>query len=195
MLMSKSLSNTPISEPRPGSGVNWDRQRWDVLNCGQTHVVLRRTDDNSITQLPAAAFYVLMKEGQITATSSHPNDDNAEIMDRLSRASEEDLRQANYRYEIVRRLLDGTTSTLPIPVSSRTGRRWRAMYKKAKALYGSGYLGLLPQTRRRGNSVAKLPEASRGLMATVIHQDYETHKQKSITPRGARSKVRARTRA
>jgi transposase InsO family protein len=180
MVVSKSLSNTPISEPRPGNKVNWDGQRWDILNCGQTHMVLRRTDDNSITQLPAAAFYMLMKEGQITVTSSHPNDDNPEIMDRLSRASEEDLRQANYRYEIVRRLLDGTTWTAPIPVLSRTGRRWRAMYKKAEAQCGSGYLGLLPQTHRRGNSAAKLPKASKELMATVIHQDYETHKQKSI---------------
>jgi len=180
MVVSKSSSNTPMREPRLGSEVSWDGRRWDILNCGQTHVVLRRTDDNSITQLPAAAFHTLMENGEITVTSSHPNDDNPEIMDRLSKASEEDLRQANSRYEIVHRLLDGTTSTAPIPVSSRTGRRWRERYKKAEAQYGSGYLGLIPQTHRRGNSAAKLPEATRKLMATVIHQDYETHKQKSI---------------
>ena len=180
MLVSKSLGNTPTSEPRPGSGVNWDGRRWDILNCGQANVVLRRTDDNSITQLPTAAFYTLMKEGQITVTSSHPNDDNPEIMVRLSRASEGDLRRANYRYEVVSRRLDDTTSAAPIPVSSRTDRRWRAMYKKAEALYGSGYLGLLPQTHRRGNRTPKLPEATTKLMATTIPEDYETHKQKSI---------------
>ena len=78
-------------------------------------MALRRVDDNSITQLPAAAFYALMKEGQITVTSSRPNDDDREIMDRLSRASEEDLGQANYRYEIVRRPLDSTTLTASMP--------------------------------------------------------------------------------
>ena len=54
------------------------------------------------------------------------------------------------------------------------------MYKKAEVVYGSGYLGLLPQTHRRGNNTCKLPEATKTLMATVMHEDYETHKQKSI---------------
>jgi transposase InsO family protein len=174
----RPLCNAPIGEPRPGSGVNWDGQRWNVMNCGQTHVALRRADDDSTTQLPAAAFYALMKEGQITVTPSHPNDSDCEIMDRLSRASEEDLGQANYRYEIVRRRLDSTTLTAS--VSSRSARRWCAMYREAETQCGSGYLGLIPQTHRRGNRAAKLPEVTRELMATVIHQDYETHKQKSV---------------
>jgi hypothetical protein len=54
------------------------------------------------------------------------------------------------------------------------------MYRKAETQCGSGYLGLIPQTYRRGNRAAKLPEVTRELMATVIHQDYETHKQKSV---------------
>ena len=54
------------------------------------------------------------------------------------------------------------------------------MHKKADALYGSGYVGLLPKTRMRGNSTSKLPEASKQLMATIIREDYETHRQKSI---------------
>jgi putative transposase len=120
-----------------------------------------------------------MGEGQITVTASRQSDDNPEIMNRLSMASEEDLRQANSRYEIVRWLSEGA-SNAPIPVPPRTARRWLAMYRKAEALYGSGYLGLLPQTQRRGNSTSKLPEATKELMATVVRQDYETHKQKSI---------------
>jgi hypothetical protein len=176
----KPLCNAPIGQPSPGSGVNWDGQRWNVLNFGQTHVVLRRIDDNLTTQLPAAAFYALMKEGQITVTPPRSNDGDCEITDRLSRASEEDLSLANYRYEIVRLPLDSTTLTASASVSSRSARRWRAMYRKAETQCGSGYLGLIPQTYRRGNRAAKLPEVTRELMATVIHQDYETHKQKSV---------------
>jgi transposase InsO family protein len=178
MVGPESLRKTAISEPRPGNKVNWDGQQWDILNCGQTQVVLRRTDDDSITQLPMAAFYKLMKDGQVTITPSHPDHDKSEITDRLSRASDKDLQAANHRYEIVRQLLDRTSSNAPI--ASRTGRRWLAMYRKAEGLYGSGYVGLLPQTHRRGNKTAKLPQATRELMATVIQQDYETHKQKSI---------------
>ncbi len=176
----KPLCNAPIDQPTPGSGINWDGRRWNVLNCGQTHVTLRRVDDDSITQLPEAAFYALMKDGQITMTPSRPSDGDREMMDRLSRASEKDLGQANYRYEIVRRPLDSTTLTASASVSSRSARRWRAMYRKAEAQCGTGYLGLIPQTLRRGNRAARLPEVTRELMGTVIRQDYETHKQKSV---------------
>ena len=180
MVLQKSLSSPSISQPRPGSSVNWDGRRWDILNTGQTKIALRRTDDNSVTQLPVAVFQSLIREGQLTVTSPQPQGSNAEVMQRLSRASEEDLREGNYRHEIVRCLLDGTAPTSPIPVPLRTSRRWLAMYKNAEALYGGGYLGLLPQGYRRGNRICKLPAATKQLMATVIHQDYETHRQKSI---------------
>jgi putative transposase len=176
----KPLCSDSIGQLTPGSGLNWDGQRWSVLNCGQTQVTLRRFDDNSVTLLPTGSFYALMKDGQITVCPSHPNDGDCEIIDRLSRASEKDLGQANYRYEIICRPLDSTKSTASASISSRSACRWRAMYRMAEAQCGAGYMGLIPQTHRRGNRAAKLPEATRGLMATVIHQDYETHKQKSM---------------
>jgi putative transposase len=170
----------PIGPPTPGSEVNWNGQRWNVLNCGQTLVTLRRIDDNSVTRLPAEAFNALMRDGQITVTPSRANDGDCEILDRLSSASEKELAQANHRYEIVRGPLDSTTLTASISASSRSARRWRAMYRTAEAQYGAGYMRLIPLTHRRGNRAAKLPEVTRELMATVIHQDYETHKQKSM---------------
>jgi transposase InsO family protein len=54
------------------------------------------------------------------------------------------------------------------------------MYKKAEAIYGSGYIGLLPQTCRRGNHASKLPETTKKLTVDFVHGDYETAKQKSI---------------
>jgi transposase InsO family protein len=44
---------------------------------------------------------------------------------------------------------------------------------------GSGYIGLLPEPGR-GNSTAKLPEASRTLIEKTITADYETLKQKTV---------------
>ena len=176
----KPLCSDPIGPPTPGGEVNWDGQRWNVLNCGQTHMALRRVDDNSITQLPTEAYYALMKDGQITETPLRPNDGESEIMNRLSSASEKDLAQANHRYEIVRRPLNSTSLTAFISISPRSARRWRAMYRTAEAQCGAGYMGLIPQTHRRGNRAARLPEVTRELMAAVVHQDYETHKQKSM---------------
>ena len=145
-------------------------------------MVLRRTDDNSITQLPAAAFYTLMKEGQITVTPSHPNDDRLRdhgpaLQGERGRSwpgkpSLRDCAPAVGRHNI----------DMPLPRFHRV--RLVAGVRcigKPKRLYGSGYLGLLPQTHRRGNQRGQVAiSVTRELMATVIHQDYETHKQKSI---------------
>jgi putative transposase len=180
MTLSKSMSELSISQLRSGSTVNWDGRHWEILNCGQTQVVLRCNGDNSITQLPVAAFQILITEGQLTAASPQHVGDNAEVVQRLAQASEQDLRQGNYRYEIVRGILDKKQSSAGISTSPRTSRRWIAMYKKAEALYGNGYLGLLPQTQQRGNSKPKMPAATKELMEAIISEDYETHKQKSM---------------
>ncbi len=174
-----SSNDAHAAQPRPGSVANWDGRQWEVVNCGRTRITLRRTDDDSITQLPIAAFQSLVEGGHLTVESSPSSCTNAELEQRLSRASEDDLRQANFRYEIVRTMLDRELATSDLTVPSRTSRRWISMYKRAETLYGSGYLGLLPKTQQKGNSTRKLPEASRQLMATIIHEDYETLRQKS----------------
>jgi transposase InsO family protein len=56
---------------------------------------------------------------------------------------------------------------------------WLARYRQSESSYGTGFLGLLPQTSRRGNCNPKLPEASRRLLEEFIDQDYETLKQKT----------------
>ena len=173
-------SDVRTYQPRPGSIVNWDGKRWEIVNFGQMQVILRRVDDDSIARLPVAAYASLIKDSQFTVETPRSHGNDAELDLRLSRASEEDLRQGNYRYEVVRRILSGEKPEAITSASPRTSRRWVAMYKRADARHGSGYLGLLPLTQHRGNSTSKLPEGSRELMATIIHEDYETLKQKSM---------------
>jgi len=64
-------------------------------------------------------------------------------------------------------------------VSERTLRVWAARYREAEELHGDGYVGLLPDTARRGNREARLPERTRALMKEAIENDFETLKQKS----------------
>jgi hypothetical protein len=180
MELSEPSSDARISQQTQGGTVNWDGRRWEVVNCGQTQVILRRTDDDSIARLPVAAFTSLVKDGQFAGSAQQSLGGNADVAQCLSQASEHDLCEGNRRYEVVRGMLGGENAMSGISVSPRTSRRWVAMYKKADALYGSGYVGLLPKTGMRGNSTSKLPEASKQLMATIIREDYETHRQKSI---------------
>ena len=174
-------SSNPRGEQHGHCGMaNWDGRRWEIVNCGRTQVTLRRVDDGSITQLPVAAYASLIKGGQFTVDTPRPHGNDAEADSRLSRASEADLRRGNRRYDVVRRVLNGEKPEAITSVSPRTSRRWAAMFKRAEASHGSGFLGLLPMIRQRGNRKSKLPEASRELVATVIREDYETLKQKSI---------------
>jgi len=105
----------------------------------------------------------------------------SEVMSRLYGASPDDLQCGNDRLRVVRAHWDAAKGADDQSrTSKRTRYRWVALYQKAENVYGNGYLGLLPQTRKRGNRTDKLPEATRKLMAEYIAVDYESLKQKSI---------------
>ncbi len=95
---------------------------------------------------------------------------------RLATASESDLRVANERFAALEAHAPGNGSQ---SVPPRTLRSWAARFREAKAVYGDGYLGLLPRTGDRGNRQARLPEPARVLMAEFIENNFETLKQKS----------------
>ena len=90
-------------------------------------------------------------------------------MRRIAEANENDLRLANQRFELVSRHIRGEPVPQNNDVKDRTLRVWAARYRKAEAEFNSGYVGLLPRTRQRGNRKSKLPEATRTLM-TVSSQ-------------------------
>jgi hypothetical protein len=93
-------------------------------------------------------------------------------------ASQADLREANRRAELVRARLRGAPPA-DGSVSERTLRLWVAGYRAAETAYGAGYLGLLPQTARRGNRARKLPEQTVNLMSEFIDREYETLRQRT----------------
>ena len=80
-------------------------------------------------------------------------------------ATEEDLRVANQRAELVRAHLRGETAPQHSSVSERTLRYWTARYRAAEASCGSGYIGLLPQTSSRGNRTSKMSEQAQEMHA------------------------------
>ena len=134
-------------------------------------------ENNTFTELPLAAFELLVKEGRVSGVVTRPstNDEAAKI---LAEANENDFRIANVRANLVCRRLRGE----PLPddnnVPERTLRYWVAQYREMEAKYGNGYLGLLPHIRSRGPRGSKLPEATWELTTEFIENDYETLKQK-----------------
>jgi putative transposase len=107
-----------------------------------------------------------------------PNPAASEVIKRLLDASEDDLRVANDRSEIVRHHLNGDPPPAARPVPVRTLRRWLAAYRGAKSFWGTGYVGLLPRPRP-GNCAPRLSQKSAQLLNEVIKTEYQTKKQKN----------------
>lgn len=124
-------------------------------------------------ELERTTFEALVSQGQIVGPQKQISGLNETANELLSRASEQDFQVANQRYQVVVAAQQGQ----PLPDGApheRTCRRWVRKYRQAEEQYGCGYVGLLPQTWRRGNRQAKLPEQTRQLMADFIEQRYET---------------------
>jgi len=161
----------------PGTSITCDGRTSTIVDCGDKTVTLRG-EDCAVPEIPLETFEAFVKDGRV-APMEPAFFAGARTSNLLAAASEDDLRVANQRFEIVRRRLNGE----PLPdgpsVPERTLRLWAARFREAKAQHGSGYLGLIPQTSQRGNRGSKLPEESRTLLNRFIEQDYETFKQKS----------------
>jgi len=136
---------------RCGNQITWDGRIWDVVNVGETTVSLL-SGDQGLTELPIAAIETLIRENRLQVVGPEPEAAaDSTIRDRLSRASEADLRAATDRSRLIGDYL--STGVLPASevVPARTFFRWLRRYRNVEATYGSGFLGLLPRSGSRGN--------------------------------------------
>ena len=158
--------------PVAGSAISWNGRPWKVVNVSPDFVSLLG-DDPTVLELPRSSFEQLMKERSITGIAGS---ENSGLLQRILGANEDELRRANHRYQCVCQFLEGNKEALSEPV--RTLRRWAAKYQEADRRFRSGFLGLISNIARRGNSSRKLPDATASLMTHFIKNDYETLKQK-----------------
>ncbi len=180
----QSIEAHPHAGERPrfvhfttGSSITWDGRISKIVNSGEKTISLLG-EDHAFAEMPFETFETLVKEGRIAGTEPDVAS-GLGTSSLLAAASEDDLKVANHRFELVRRYLNGERQIEGRPVPDRTLRLWVARYRRAKEQYGSGYLGLIPRTSWRGNRGSKLSDESRALLNEFIEQDYETLKQKS----------------
>ena len=168
----------PFQTLHAGAAVTWDGRSWQVANIGSTTIALLG-DDGRLLELSESTVECLIKKGRLTQS---PDDREVNLCQRISdavlHASEQDLRIANRRANVVRQRLCGENPT-GAGVPARTLRRWISRYRTAESQCAAGYIGLLPRTGQRGNPKRRLSEKPLRLMNEVIESDYETVKQKS----------------
>lgn len=181
-VMTATASTAPIAGVRtvsmtPGSPVLWDGRRWTLVNCGEAATALL-AEDGALVELPHPTFEALVRQGKLTGLAEPPPAGlRSEARDRLTRASPDDLREANRRYALLApRLAGGSWAETTTP--ARTLRDWLARWREAERVLGCGYVGLLPRRSASGNHQRKLPATTLRLLDDFIANDYETLKQK-----------------
>jgi putative transposase len=158
-----------------GDSITWDTKEWTVANVGATMVSLVGSD-RTFTEVSAAVFEGMMKDGRVRISQNARNHGTGGIRPQIAAASEADLEIANRRSCAVRSYRLGDHQP---EIPARTLRLWAARFREAEEAFGDGYLGLIPRTRNRGNRRDRIAERPRVLMAQFIEKDYETLKQKS----------------
>ena len=174
------LQLTSPSKLQCGNTLIWDTRLWRVINVGNTSIGLL-SEDEKMAELPMAAFDSLVQKKRMQMVHEDPRKAfEANVLERLSKASERDLQTANYRAGLVNRYLHDRSLPAGADTSLRTLLRWVASYRYAQVDSGSGYLGLLPHHGTKGNRTPRLSEAVRRTMTEVLEHDYETKKQKTL---------------
>ncbi|MDM5230201.1 TnsA endonuclease N-terminal domain-containing protein [Lysinibacillus pakistanensis] len=182
-VVEKTIRNKKIThkiELKSGNRILWGDTNWTILNYDSINkiIFLISENDNKAQELPLEILESYISAGYIQGIDKNDSNGNAEVKKIISQANEKDLEDANKKFDTVTKYIKGEELEA-INVSERTIRNWVKSYKDAEELYGIGYVGLIPQKKKRGNKKSKIPLESIELMNKVITESYETVKNKS----------------
>lgn len=174
---------------RVNGQIDWDGKAWTILNVGNNNVSLLG-EGKQFTELPGVVVEDLIREGRLhyrndqdqTATE-HPR-----VQTLISQASPKDLDIANSRAELVQRYLSGDSGHGSYSLS-RSHRRYVSQFLQAREVYGNGYVGLLPQTKLKGNRTRRMDDLTRNALRESIEGEYQVLNQPTIYSCWARLKM------
>jgi hypothetical protein len=177
---------SPSRKLLPSTMLWWDGKPWRTLNLGETSVTLL-SPEKRVVDLPIEVFEDLLRQNKVTIALPAPNDPKlAQEHELLLSASPSQLETATYRYKILGRALPEETI-----VPARTLQRWRMKFRTAEAIYGHGFVGLIPGQNRQGNHLPRLSQEADQLLEKYLTSHYETLKQQSKTSRLSAARTRS----
>src|SRR6266581_7489388 len=154
----------------------WDGKPWRVLNLGETMISLL-SPEKQLVDFPIDVFDTLLREKKVTVVTPLPDDPRrVEELEVLKQASPRQLEVATERYKLLGQAA-GAQGTVP----ARTLRQWREAFREAEAVYGHGFVGLIPRWNKSGNHLPRLSKEQNALLEKYITDHYETLKQPSMT--------------
>ncbi len=145
----------------------WDGRLWEAEVQGAT--VVLRPEIGATFSLSYEQFQQLVNHGEIKAEGlAAPSPLRETTRALLAHAGPKALDAANRRWHTILAYQRGEAIT----VTARSVQNWIAAFRRAEAESGCGYLGLLDQVAQRGNRTARVPEASKRLLAQYVTTHY-----------------------
>ena len=168
-------------EVAPGNKIIWDGNSWVIANLGEMMISLS-SEEGKIVEIAKEQFFNMVCDRRIKGEVSEIiKVIDTSLMSRIAEASEQEIKIANYRYEIILPVLEGLSikDINEGKATRRTIRNWVNSYKQAEQQYGSGYIGLIPSIKKRGNRVQHLPDETLECVNTFLGEN-ETVRDQSI---------------
>lgn len=154
------------------TSLSWAGRVYVLVELTASHALLQGEFGEPVS-LPRAFFHHLIEEGalhEVSSTDAQPT--HKDVRKILNEMGPEAMKVADARLIAVQALLYGRLSEVVVTVSPRTLRRWKAQYQAAEVQYGYSYIGLIPQTSKRGNRTPRSDAVARELLDEAIKQEY-----------------------
>jgi putative transposase len=133
-----------------GNHVLWDGNRYEIANLGETSVYLK-TGTSVIQSFTIDDFNKLISSGQLLNASACGNSVSQAADELMMQSSPQDIQAG---LERLTKLERGQSGDKGVP--RRTLARLKSRFRFGEQVYGSGYLGLITATGKRGNRSRKL---------------------------------------
>ena len=159
-----------------GQSLVWDGRTFRVANVGIEDVYLE-DQEGAFTHLSKTAIEHLVREGKISSVPELATANSDQAAKAIRSASPADVAHAMERYKA---LFPEKLGASKAKFSDRALRKWRALYRKAEATQGSGFLGLFPKFHQRGSRERKLDARVVEIMNEVIDELYATAGEKTL---------------
>lgn len=161
-----------------GSSIKWGSNIYEIINSDEEEVWLMGQSGNP-KKLKVEVFYELVERGDIKGNSKkHLTLNEQEIRDIVNGLNEKEMKETLDKFKVVSDYLIRKDYT-EYKVPDRTIRDWKQKYEEGEMKYNSGFLGLVPKTKNKGNRLPKITEAQKELMEKVITKHYENSIRKN----------------
>lgn len=158
----------------PGAILFWDGKACELLNVGDSGVMVRRTE-GVLQTLTYDDFDRLVKQGLIVGNTATADPRAALASERLRIATSQDIENAKRRYYAIHPELVPTESRSKTP--ARSLRKFKALARRGLNEYGNEFIGLLPTISLRGNRTRRLePEVLAIMHEEILGSDGVTSK-------------------